>query len=117
MVIQDLLPSHDSNADIPSKCNLTVSLSIWLLDSRRHPYQRGKLVFEDKEKRIRLGSSDKIMQGLLQGLESAKQSSKRFLVVPSRMGFGQQGNPNLGIPGSSALIIEVLSLVYDFASK
>merc|ERR1719295_911384 len=106
-MIQDLCHVPDSNAEVPSKCNLTTRLAIWLTDIRRHPYNRGQLVFSDEDKKLRLGSSDKIMPAISKGLESAKLHCRRLILCSHHFGFGEKGNSQLGVPGRSALIIEV----------
>ena len=48
-----------------------------------------------------------VIQGWQQGLKEMQEGSKARLVIPSDLGYGDQGQPQAGIPGGAVLVFEV----------
>eukprot|EP00873_Tetraselmis_striata_P021909 jgi/Tetstr1/442173/TSEL_030324.t1 len=55
---------------------------------------------------VKLGESS-VIQGWHIGLEGICMGEKRRLVVPSRLGYADEGSPQAGIPGGATLVFDV----------
>jgi peptidylprolyl isomerase len=51
--------------------------------------------------------TDGAFPGLLEGLEGMKVGGRRAIVIPPDQGFGTEGNPQMGLPAATDIVMVV----------
>ncbi len=56
---------------------------------------------------IQLPMTDTQFPGLIEGLEGMKVGGRRAIVIPPDKGFGAEGNPQMGLPADTDIVMVV----------
>ena len=56
---------------------------------------------------VPVAMTDGAFPGLLEGLEGMKVGGRRAIVIPPDLGFGAEGNPQMGLPAATDIVMVV----------